>query len=115
MRRWSRSPLAPVHPQARREAEGIRFSWFRRTRVDGDSWDLAEVPLGEEAERWEIAVRREGTALRRITTAEAAWLYPSAWELADFTAPQNEIEIVIAQVSAVAGRGHEYLGRLPIR
>jgi len=108
-------PLAPVHPQARREADGIRFSWIRRTRIDGDSWDLAEVPLGEEAERWEISVRQDGIERRRATTLEAAWRYPAAAELADFGLHQHEIEIVIAQVSAVAGRGHEYLGRLPIR
>lgn len=108
-------PLAPVHPQARREADGIRFSWIRRTRIDGDSWDLAEVPLGEEAERWEISVRQDGIERRRATTLEAAWRYPAAAELADFGLQQHEIEIVIAQVSAVAGRGHEYLGRLPIR
>lgn len=108
-------PLAPVHPQARREADGIRFSWIRRTRIDGDSWDLVEVPLGEQAERWEISVKQDGIERRRATTQEAAWLYPTASELADFGASQPEIEIVIAQVSAVAGRGHEYLGRLPIR
>jgi hypothetical protein len=108
-------PLAPVHPRARRDTGGIALSWIRRTRIDGDSWDLAEVPLGEESERWEIAVRREGTELRRATTQEPAWLYPAAWELADFGALQAEIEIVIAQISSVAGRGHEYLGRLPVR
>lgn len=108
-------PLAPVHPRARREAEGIRLSWIRRTRIDGDSWDLAEVPLGEETERWEVAVRQEGIERRRATTQEAAWLYPAASELADFGAPQPQIEIVIAQISAVAGRGHEYIGRLPVR
>lgn len=95
--------------------ERIELSWIRRTRIDGDSWDLAEVPLGEETERWEIAVRNAGAEVRRATTQTAAWVYPSAWELADFGMPQAEIEIVIAQISAVAGRGHEYLGRLLIR
>ena len=107
-------PLAPVHIRARRVSDGIALSWIRRTRVDGDSWDLAEVPLGEDTERWEIAVRNAGAELRRATTQTAAWLYPSAWELADFGTLQAEIEIVIAQLSAAAGRGHEYLGRLPV-
>jgi hypothetical protein len=50
-----------------------------------------------------------------VTTERASWFYPNAEEMADFGAPQAEIEIVIAQISAVIGRGQEYLGRLPIR
>ena len=40
-------PFAPVRVTARRSGAGISLNWVRRTRVDGDSWDLAEVPLGE--------------------------------------------------------------------
>ncbi len=108
-------PLSPVHARARRGAAGIAIDWIRRSRIDADSWDLAEVPLGEEAERYDVAVRLGGVILRRQTTDHAAWFYPNAEELADFGAAQAEIEIVIAQISAAVGRGQEYLGRLPIR
>jgi hypothetical protein len=108
-------PLSPVHPRARRVGGAIEIGWIRRTRIDGDSWDLAEVPLGEEAELYEIAVLNEGVELRRTTTSAAAWSYPEAFELADFGGAQAEIEIVIAQISAVTGRGHEWLGRVPVR
>lgn len=105
-------PLSPVHPRARRTAEGIAFAWIRRTRIDGDSWDLNEVPLGEEAELYEIDVLSEGVVLRRTRTITPAWSYPAALELADFGAAQTDIAIVIAQISAVVGRGHEWLGRV---
>ncbi|MBX9874678.1 MAG: hypothetical protein K2X84_07455, partial [Beijerinckiaceae bacterium] len=108
-------PLSPVHARARRAAGGITIDWIRRSRIDADSWDLAEVPLGEEAERYDVAVRLGGVVLRRQTTDRAIWFYSNAEELADFGAAQAEIEIVIAQISAVAGRGQEYLGRLLIR
>ncbi|MDP3255815.1 MAG: hypothetical protein Q8M82_07445, partial [Bosea sp. (in: a-proteobacteria)] len=108
-------PLSPVHARARRRADGIAIDWIRRSRIDADSWNLAEVPLGEEAERYEIAVRQDGVVLRRGTTESPRWLYPNAEELADFGIAQDEIEIVIAQISTVVGRGREYLGYLPIR
>ncbi|KPF65499.1 hypothetical protein IP69_17535 [Bosea sp. AAP35] len=108
-------PLSPVHPRALRTAEGITFAWIRRTRIDGDSWDLVEVPLGEETESYEIDVVHAGVSLRRTQTSAPAWTYPAALELADFGAVQTEIEIVIAQISAVVGRGHEWLGRVRIR
>jgi hypothetical protein len=42
-------PLSPVHVIAVRETGGIRVSWIRRTRRDGDNWSV-EVPLGEDTE-----------------------------------------------------------------
>ena len=108
-------PLAPVHPRARRVDDAIDIGWIRRTRIDGDSWELAEVPLGEENELYEIAIRDGDTELRRTRTTAPAWSYPAALELADFGEAQSEIEIVIAQLSVVAGRGHEWRGRVPVR
>ncbi len=108
-------PLSPVHPRARRWGGAIEIDWIRRTRIDGDSWDLAEVPLGEEAELYDIAIL-DGTVVRRsVRTTAAAWSYPEAFELADFGVAQSEIEIVIAQISTVAGRSHEWLGRVRVR
>ncbi len=108
-------PLSPVHPFARRGVGGIEIGWIRRTRIDGDSWDLAEVPLGEEAELYEVTIL-DGTAVRRsVRTTSPGWSYPEALELADFGAAQTDIAIVIAQISPIAGRGHEWLGRVPVR
>ncbi len=108
-------PLAPVHPRARRTDDAIAIGWIRRTRIDGDSWELAEVPLGEEAELYEIAIWDGDTQLRRMRTNAPVWSYPAALELADFGEMQAEIEIVIAQLSVVAGRGHEWRGRVAVR
>jgi hypothetical protein len=108
-------PLSPVHPRALRTADGVALSWIRRTRIDGDSWELAEVPLGEETERYEVAIRTGAAQWRKTTTTTPAWTYPAALELADFGAAQAEIEIVIAQISAVVGPGDEWLGRIPVR
>jgi hypothetical protein len=108
-------PLAPVRPRARRTEEGVALDWIRRTRIDGDSWDIAEVPLGEEGEAYEVTVRDDAELLRSARTATPSWLYPSALELADFGAPQAEIDLALVQISAITGRGREWRGRITVR
>ncbi|AMJ59238.1 baseplate multidomain protein megatron [Bosea sp. PAMC 26642] len=108
-------PFAPVRPQARRTVAGIELRWIRRTRIDGDSWDIADVPLGEDSERYVVGVLNGTEPLRQAETAAPSWLYPAALELADFGAPQADIDLVIAQISVVAGRGHEWRGRIAVR
>jgi hypothetical protein len=99
-------PFAPVRLTARREAGGIRLSWVRRTRLGGDGWDLADVPLGEAGERYRLAILSAGGAeLRVVETAVPEHLYPTADELADFGAPQTVLRIAVSQVSALAGPG----------
>lgn len=107
-------PLSPVRPRARRREDGVALSWIRRTRIDGDSWDLLEVPLGEETERYAVTILDGETAVRRIETSAPSWHYPEALELEDFGAAQTEIALVIAQISAVVGLGHEWRGRVPV-
>jgi len=108
-------PLSPVRPTARRAPEGIDFGWLRRTRIDGDSWELEEVPIGEESERYEVTILDGDDPLRSAATTTAGWTYSTELELADFGAAQAEIALSIAQISAVAGRGHEWRGRVPVR
>ncbi len=100
-------PLSPVHVTARREAGGIRLHWLRRTRRNGDGWEAAEVPLAEDMERYEIDILKGGTVVRTLTSTQASILYGNAEEAADFGAPQSSLNLRIAQMSAVAGRGFE--------
>lgn len=108
-------PLAPVRPKASRTSAGVALTWIRRTRLDGDSWEIAEVPLAEDGERYDIVVLAAGIPVRTVATTQPSWLYPAADEIADFGTPQSEIEFVIAQISAVAGRGREWRGRIAVR
>jgi hypothetical protein len=101
------TPFAPVHARARREAAGIRISWTRRTRLGGDGWDVAEVGLGETAERYRLTIRAaDGAPIRDVETTAPSHLYGAADEAADFGAPQSVLRLTVAQVSAVAGPGH---------
>jgi hypothetical protein len=99
-------PYAPVHLRAARGTDGVMLSFVRRTRIDGDSWEAVEVPLGEAQERYEIDILDGATVKRTLSSAASPVLYPNAAELADFGAPQSALSIRVFQMSAIAGRGH---------
>ncbi len=107
-------PLSPVHPRARREAGGVRFSFIRRTRQEGDTLDLFEVPLGEEREEYRFEVLNGATPVRDIALASPEFFYPLASELADFGAQQSAIRLRIRQVSMRVGPGDPLTGLVPV-
>ena len=97
-------PYAPCHLTAETfPAGGVEIKWIRRTRVDGDPWDLAEVPLGEETESYLLRVFKNGIQVREVSLAQPSWFYSVAAQAEDeITAP---FEINVAQVSASFGPG----------
>jgi hypothetical protein len=98
-------PLSPVHLRAVRSAGGIEFRWIRRTRIDGDSWEAQDVPLGEAFEKYQLDILDGASVLRTLETAVPNVLYAAADEIADFGAPQDALSVRLAQVSATVGRG----------
>lgn len=108
-------PLAPVRTQARRSLSGIALSWVRRSRVDGDSWEAVEVPLGEEIERYRVTIRAGSGIVRVIEVGASAMLYETAQELADFGSPQATLDVELAQLSVVAGVGLSRRGHIAVR
>ncbi len=94
-------PYAPVHLAGQERAGDLLVSWIRRTRIDGDPWDEADVPLGEGAERYAVRVVRGGEVLRREEVTTPAWTY-LAQDRAD-DGPGARIEV--AQVSDRFGPG----------
>jgi hypothetical protein len=98
-------PLSPVHARARRDGDGVHLTWIRRTRRDGDAWGV-EVPLGEDAEAYEVDILNGSEVVRTLSSALPAALYASADELADFGAAQTSLTIRVCQLSSTVGRGH---------
>ncbi|MDF1873007.1 glycoside hydrolase/phage tail family protein [Vannielia sp.] len=97
-------PYAPVHLNTRRNAAGdLMVSWIRRTRIDGDSWQSAEVPLGEDSEVYLLRIVQGGAVVREQTLTTPEWTYVAALQAGDgVTAP---FEIHVAQVSDRFGPG----------
>jgi len=98
-------PLAPCGLKAARDGGDVVLSWIRRTRLNGDSWDVAEVPLGEDAESYVLDVMSGSTVKRSVTLAAPSWRYASADITADFGGDVSDFTIRIAQMSASFGRG----------
>ena len=99
-------PLSPVHARAMWNGPDLELSWIRRTRIGGDSWELAEVPLAEEAEAYEIDVIHAGSVVRTIAASQTSAVYAASDQVADFAGPlPTDLSFNIHQVSPVHGRG----------
>jgi hypothetical protein len=101
----ARKPLSPVHVRGVRQGGDLHLTWVRRTRIGGDSWETAEVPLGEAEERYEVDILDGDNVVRTFVVDEPAAIYPAAEQTSDFGSPQTSITCEIYQMSTVAGRG----------
>ncbi len=104
-------PYAPVHLRAHLSGGDVSVSWIRRTRIDGDSWDLPEVPLGEESELYRVRVMDGTSIMRETTTSTPTWTYTAAAMAADGATSEHRIDI--AQISARFGAGPDASVNLP--
>ncbi len=98
-------PYAPVHVTAARSDAGVTFAFQRCGRNDSDAWEPVEIPLGEDIERYDVEILRDGNVLRVITTNTPSALYQARDEGTDFGAAQSVFALRITQVSATVGRG----------
>ena len=99
-------PLAPVHLKTTQEPGGdLKISWIRRTRIGGDGWDQADVPLGEEFERYEADIWKDGVFKRTLITDSPSVTYSADQQLADLGGANQSFTFFVAQLSATYGRG----------
>ncbi len=96
-------PYAPAHLRAAAVGGDLGLSWVRRTRIDGDSWEGIEVPLGEALESYLLRIRDAGGVVREEVLSAPAFTYTAAMRSAD--APETPFTIEVAQVSDRFGAG----------
>ncbi len=96
-------PYAPAHLRSTLSGGDRQVSWIRRTRIDGDSWQGAEVPLGEENEAYLLRIADAGGIRREVDLSAPAFTYTAAMQAADAVSLPYTIEV--AQVSARFGHG----------
>ena len=97
-------PYAPAHVRAVRDgAGGHSVRWIRRSRVDGDNWDLTDVPLGEVSERYFVRVLEGGVVRREETLSTANFEYDAAKQSADGIGVPFTVDV--AQISDRYGPG----------
>lgn len=81
----------------------VLVSWKRRTRLDGDSWQSVEVPLGEEAESYLVRIEQSSTVRAEYVVGQPSFTYTSAMRSSD--AVTGSFELSVAQVSTSFGPG----------
>jgi len=106
----AKKPYAPAQLKAKWNLDvdnDIAISWFRRTRFDGDPWELASVPLNEEVEEYELEILNGSTVVREVTgLATPAYTYTDAMQVTDFGSAQTtSIKYRVYQMSSAVGRG----------
>ncbi|QLC23663.1 hypothetical protein HFP57_00545 [Parasphingopyxis algicola] len=96
-------PPAPVHLSAARLANGdIRFAWVRRSRL-GWAWRSgSDVPLGEETERWRIAIEPATGQVRAAETTSPTYLYDTVAQAADGTQSVTGFTLSVTQLGTLA-------------
>ena len=98
-------PLSPTYFKMKSTATGFSFSWIRRTRDSGDSWEIAEVPLAEAVESYQLQIIGGGVVLRSVATASANYNYAAADAVADFGLLPTTLTARVSQISALFGPG----------
>ena len=97
-------PYAPCHLNITRQLGGdLELSWIRRSRIDGDLWAGADVPIGEESERYEVTVLVAGTAVRQSQLSTPNWRYDVQMQSED--GASGTVVFQVAQYSASVGPG----------
>lgn len=81
----------------------IQLNWIRRTRIDGDTWQSVEVPLGEESELYEVTVTQGATVLRQDQITQPTWTYTPTMQAADGVS--GPCILSVAQISTRFGPG----------
>lgn len=96
----ARLPLSPVHLRTQNQPDGaVQVSWVRRSRIDADSWEQAEIPLGEAQEAYRVEVKSiDGTLKKTIETATNKWLYAAADRIDDFGSTDDAFDLAIRQI-----------------
>ena len=107
-------PYAPARMRATRSTAGVTFSLLRRSRRDGDGWQLIDVPLGEDMEAYELDILRNGAVVRSLSMTSASVLYAAAQETVDFGGVQSGFDVQAFQMSAAVGRGFPLAARVEV-
>jgi len=128
MRGRSLFPYAPSRVRRSDDGSDLTISWNRRTRVGG-GWDMVTpsevVPLSEDYEEYELFLLRSGgqqlnlfspggasTYLERVVTQETSHTFTATQLAAYGLTLDDDINVVVYQVSAQVGRGHPASGPL---
>ncbi|WP_410217860.1 glycoside hydrolase TIM-barrel-like domain-containing protein [Paracoccus sp. (in: a-proteobacteria)] len=91
-------PYAPCHLRM----VGRDVTWVRRSRIEGDSWEGPDIPLGEENERYLVRLSQSARIVTEVQVSAASYAIPSTiWSQIQ----SGKVTVEVAQLSQTFGRG----------
>ncbi len=97
-------PYSVSHLRAKVGMSGdVMLDWKRRTRIDGDGWQVFEVPLGEDSEAYQLRIAQGATILAEYSSMVPTFTYSAALRLQDGVTGTFRVEV--AQLSQRFGPG----------
>ncbi len=100
-------PFAPAQARMRRLANGdLAIRWIRRDRaLSADSWVLADAPMSEASESYDLEILSSGAVVRTVTgLTTSTFTYTAATQATDFGGAVTSLDLRITQIGAL-GRG----------
>jgi hypothetical protein len=85
------------------DAASVPCDWKRRTRIDGDSWLSAEVPLAEDTEAYCVRIIQGAAIVAEYSVSQPSFQYTAAMRAID--AVSGSFQLSVAQVSLSFGPG----------
>ncbi len=79
------------------------LTWKRRTRIDGDTWQTFEVPLGEDVETYAVKIFQGAQVKAEYAASQPQFTYTASMKASDLVAGPYRVEV--SQVSAQFGPG----------
>ena len=97
-------PYPVAHLRAIASDSGdLQVSWKRRTRIEGDNWQVLEVPLGEDAESYVLRIIQGSTIKAEYSCPSSEFSYLVTMRAADGVTGSYHVKV--AQVSSRFGAG----------
>jgi hypothetical protein len=84
----------------------LQKPWIRRGRLDADTWEGVDIPLGEESEQYRLCVLRDGQEVMEFTTTSPQAIISNAQITThDLDLQDRHISIEVSQISNAYGPG----------
>lgn len=96
-------PYPVAHLRHKIVAGDVQSAWKRRTRIDGDSWLSAEVPLAEDTEAYLVRIIQGAAIVSEYSVTQPSFLYTAAMRALDTVS--GPFQLAVAQVSLSFGLG----------
>ena len=110
-------PYAPSHISSILNSltGDLTISWIRRTRYNGDGWEVQEVPLNETLEQYLVEILDPSQAvIRSFTTTTPSFVYTQDQRITDYGTDNKTPTINVAQISEKFGIGLKRTTTIPL-